>query len=293
MVVRCLSHIDTEGSPYVRTSVRQVFLLTAEHHRGILYVRMSRQVTKAENLARQSPIPLYYQLKGIFRSWIVSGKFDSDKRFPSENELQEQYNVSRMTIRRALSELVNEGFLVREQGRGSFVVQQRVQDQLRQLTSFTEDMQLRGLVTASKVLSFQVVVDGEVAQKMDISEHEELVRLERVRLVEEEPIALQTAFVRHHFCPGLAESGLVEGSLYKTLEGSYGLRLGRALQTLEAKPADEYEARLLQIEKGYPVLALERLTYLHNGGAIEFVRSTYRGDQYRFTVELARQRKGQ
>lgn len=250
---------------------------------------MSRQPARApSSLDRSSPVPLYYQLKEIFRSWISSGKFDSDGRFPSEAELQQRFGVSRMTVRRALSELVNEGFLIREQGRGSFVVRPRVQDQLRRLTSFTEDMQLRGLSTESRILDFRVLHDQEVARKMGIPEDEELVQLRRLRLVEGEAIAIQNAFVRHRFCPGIVDRGLADGSLYKTLEEGYGLRLGRALQTVEAKPADEYEAKLLKLEIGQPVLVLERLTYLVGGEPIEYVRSVYRHDRYRFTVELGR-----
>jgi len=239
-------------------------------------------------LDRGSPVPLYYQLKEIFRSWINAGKFDSDGRFPSESELQKRFGVSRMTIRRALSELVHEGFLIREQGRGSFVVRPRVQDQLRRLTSFTEDMRLRGLPTESRILDFRAVHDEEVARKMDIPEDEELVQLRRLRLVEGEPIAIQNAFVRHRFCPGILQQGLVGGSLYRTLEEGYGLKLGRALQTVEAKPADEYEARLLEMEASQPVLILERLTYLATGDPIEYVRSSYRGDRYQFIIELVR-----
>jgi len=246
-------------------------------------------VNQAEQvLDRRSPVPLYYQLKEIFRSWITSGKFAAGERFPSEGELQKQFKVSRMTVRRALSELASEGFLVRERGRGSFVVQRRLQEQLRRLTSFTEDMQFRGLSTTSKILDFCVVHDKEVARKMEIPEEEELVQLRRLRLVEGEAIAIQNAFIRHRFCPGIAERGLLDGSLYKTLEEGYGLRVGWAFQTVEAKPADDYEADLLKLELGQPVLLLERLTYLVDGEPIEYVRSTYRGDRYRFIVELSR-----
>jgi len=240
------------------------------------------------SLDPHSPIPLYYQLKQILHSWIVTGKYESKQRFPSERELQELYDVSRMTIRRALSELVNEGFLVREQGRGSFVIKPRLQDRLGSLTSFTEDMNQRGLSTRAKVVFIQVVLDKEVAQKMSIPPEEELVKLQRVRSVGREPLALQTAFIRHSFCPGLVERGLDSGSLYKTLENVYGLEIGHAQQVFEAKPADEYEARMLNINVGFPVLLLERLTYLHNRAPIEYVRSAYRGDKYRFTVELKR-----
>ncbi|MCR4391446.1 MAG: GntR family transcriptional regulator [Candidatus Acetothermia bacterium] len=245
-------------------------------------------VEATAGLDRRSPVPLYYQCKEIFRSWITAGEFDSGGRFPSESELQKQFAVSRMTIRRALAELVHEGFLVREQGRGSFVVKSRVQDQLGRLTSFTEDMRSRGLSTSSKVLEFKVVKDAEAAQRMGVSPDEDLVNLQRVRLVEDEPIAFQNAFIRHRFCPGLVERGLLEGSLYRALEEVYGLRLGRAVQTLAAKPADQYEAELLEIVPSQPVLVLERTTYLQNGAPIEYVRSVYPGDRYRFVVELVR-----
>lgn len=239
-------------------------------------------------LKRESPVPLYHQLKEILRAKITAGEFDSDGQFPSERELVERYKISRMTARQALSELVNEGLIIREQGRGSFVVQPRLQDQLRHLTSFTEDMQLRGFITESKIIEFHVVTEQTVAKQMEIPDDEELVQLQRLRYVDKEPVALQTAFVRHRFCPRLVEQGLVDGSLYKTLEERYGLRLGRALQTIEAKPADEYEAKMLKVKIGQPVLTLERLTYLPDGQPIEYVRSTYRGDRYRFTVELQR-----
>jgi GntR family transcriptional regulator len=128
-------------------------------------------------LKRESPVPLYHQLKEILRAKITAGEFDGDGPFPSERELVERYKISRMTVRRALSELVNEGFLIREQGRGSFVVRPRVQEQLRHLTSFTEDMKLRGFPMKSKITDFRVVVDGAVANKMEIPVDEEFVRL--------------------------------------------------------------------------------------------------------------------
>ncbi|MCS7240666.1 MAG: GntR family transcriptional regulator [Candidatus Bipolaricaulota bacterium] len=251
--------------------------------------RLADVITEScEALQRSSPVPLYYQLKEIFRSWIIAGRFNSGERFPSESALQKHFQVSRMTIRRALTELVNEGFLIRERGRGSFVVRPRVQSQLRRLTSFTEDMQLRGLRADSKFLDFCCVRDAEAARKMGVAEDEELVQIRRLRLVEGEPVALQNAYVRHALCPGIVEKGLIEGSLYKTIEDGYGLKLGRALQTVEAKPADEYEAGLLGIGVGQPVLILERLTYLANGEPVEYVRSSFRGDRYRFVIELVR-----
>ncbi|MEM1867625.1 MAG: GntR family transcriptional regulator [Thermosphaera sp.] len=168
------------------------------------------------------------------------------------------------------------------------MVRSRVQEELRRLTSFTEDMRSRGLSTDSRILVFQVVFDREAAQKMGVSESEELVQLRRLRFVEGEAIAIQNAFLRHRFCPGIVDRGLDGGSLYRTLEKTYGVALGRALQTVEAKPADDYEAEMLSMRPGQPVLVLERLTYTSSGEPVEYVRSSYRGDRYRFVVELAR-----
>ncbi len=241
-----------------------------------------------EELNRESPIPLYYQLKGILRSSITVGKFDTTGLFPSERELIESYRVSRMTVRRALSELVNEGLLVREQGRGSFVVQHRVQEQLGHLLSFTEIVREQSSPLESRVLDFQVVADSEVAKKMGIRVEEELVRLHRLRLIGDDPLVLQTTYVRHSLCPDIVQRGLRDDSLYKTLEDDYGLLLGEATGTVEAIPSNDHEASLLNITEGAPILFFEQLTYLQDGSPAEYSRSSYRGDRYRFTIKLAR-----
>ncbi|MEM1867553.1 MAG: GntR family transcriptional regulator [Thermosphaera sp.] len=234
---------------------------------------------------------MYYQLKEILRSWITGGYFDTGARFPSEQELQKRFGVSRITVRRALAELVEEGFLTREQGRGSFVVKPWLREPLGLLTSFTEEMKKRGIPCTSKILDFQILIDKEVAQKMSISLDEKVIRLQRVRFAYDEPIALQTNYIRYKFCPDLIDRGLIEESLYKTLEEVYGLRLMWAEQTMVAKPADDYEAQLLKIKPGQPLLAFERLTYLENGEVIEYVRSVYRGDRYKFVMALKRVRE--
>jgi GntR family transcriptional regulator len=193
--------------------------------------------------------------------------------------LQEQFGVSRITVRRALAELVNEGFLLREQGRGSFVVKPWLKEPLGPLTSFTEEMRKSGIPCSSQILEFSLVSDREIAQKMSILLNEHFVRLQRVRIAYNEPIALQTNFIRYKFCPDLVERRLLV---------VYGLKLCWAKQVLVAKPAGEYEARVLQIKAGQPLLAFERLTYLETGEPIEFVRSVYRGDKYKFVMILKR-----
>jgi len=246
------------------------------------------QLFSSSELNRRSPVPLYHQIKGILKSWISSGKYSQQDRFPAERELEAHFKVSRMTIRRAVSELVEQGYLYREQGRGCFIARPRMEYELGRLTSFTEDMCVRSFSTTARILTFDVVTDNDVASRLGVSDEEELLRLVRVRSILDEPVVLQTAYILRSVAYNLADTELLDGSLYKTLEVVCGLRIGHAKQTIESRSADEHEALLLGIQHRTPVLALERLSYLHNGTAFEFVRSTYRSDKYRFTVALRR-----
>ncbi|MGY4707694.1 GntR family transcriptional regulator [Candidatus Bipolaricaulota sp. J31] len=239
---------------------------------------------------RGSPLPIYHQLKEALKEQIESGVLKPHERVPSERELEEMYRISRMTARRALEELEAEGYIYRAQGKGSFVAEPKIRQGLLWLTSFTEDMQERGMRAGARVLEVKVVKgDEKLARRLRASPSEEFVKVQRLRLADDEPMALETSFLRRRFCPGLEEFDFTNRSLYKTLQEKYGLRLGRAEQTVEAKVADEFEAELLGVKPGTPMLAMERVTYLDDGQTpIEYVRSVYRGDRYKLYVELRR-----
>ncbi len=240
-------------------------------------------------LDRASPLPLYYQIKELLRERIERGELRPHERLPSENELERALGVSRMTARRALAELETEGYVYREQGRGTFVAEPKLRQSLLRLTSFTEDMRARGLRPGARVLDVRVMRDERVAARMGLEPEEAFVRVRRVRLADGQPLALETAYVRAALCPGLEAEDLTDRSLYQTLRERYKLQLGRAEQTLEAGAATEFEAQVLRIPVGQPVLLIERLTFLGDGKTpIEFVRSVYRGDRYKFVVELRR-----
>jgi len=238
---------------------------------------------------RGSPLPIYYQLKEALKQQIESGALKPHDRMPSERELEEAYHISRMTARRALAELEAEGYIYRVQGKGSFVAEPKVRQGLLWLTSFTEDTRGRGMRAGAKVLRAEVVKDERVARRLGLDPAEEFVMLQRLRLADGKPMALETSYLRRHFCPGLEKYDFTDRSLYRTLQEEYGLRLGRAEQTVEAKVADEFEAELLGVKPGTPMLSMERITYLDDGQTpIEFVRSVYRGDRYKLYVELKR-----
>lgn len=243
-----------------------------------------------KRISQASPLPLYYQLKELLREQIESGALKPNEPVPSERELEERYGISRMTARHALSQLEAEGFVYRKQGSGTFVAEPKIRQGLLRLTGFTEDMQSKGMKPGAKVLDMDVLPgDEELESKLGSSSDEQFVKVQRVRTADGKPMALETSFLRRKFCPGIEKIDLNDRSLYETLEEQYQIFLSRAEQTLEPKLADEYEARILGVDKGKPMLLMERTTFLEDGStAIEYVRSVYRGDRYKFYVELKR-----
>lgn len=241
-------------------------------------------------LSRNSPVPLYCQLKDILKAAIECGKLKPNDRLPPETELAQRFQVSRMTVRQALIELENEGFIRRRQGRGTFVAEPKFRQSLLRLTSFTEDMQARGLKPGGRVLSIKVILgDKDLMQRFRATPDERFVRLERIRLADGEPMALEISFLRRKFCPGIEEIDFTDQSLYAILHEQFGLELGWASQTIEAKLANEYEAKLLGVQVGSPMLLMQRITYLADSlTPIEYVRSSYRGDRYQLYVEVKR-----
>jgi GntR family transcriptional regulator len=240
-------------------------------------------------LGKDVPIPLYYQIKARLLDAIENGQLRPGDRVPSERELTTQFNVSRMTARQALTELENQGYLYRVQGKGTFVATPKLEQPLASLTSFTEDMRRRGLEPAARILAAEETVAGhKVARALNIAETAGVYRLERLRLAGGEPMALEISHVPAALTPGLLNEDSVEHSLYRVLTERYGIRLVRATQSLEATAANAYEAEMLHVREGTPVLLLERISRDAADRPVEYVRSLYRGDRYRFTTELIR-----
>jgi GntR family transcriptional regulator len=233
-------------------------------------------------------MPLYLQVKEMLKEKIESGILKPHEPVSSERELEEQYNISRMTARHALSDLEEEGLVYRKQGRGTFVTQPKVQQGIVDLTSFTEEMKSRRIKAGARVLDIEVFTDDDaLASLLFASPSEQFVRIQRLRTGNGDPIALETSVLRRKFCPGIEDEDLTDRSLCKALEEKYSVYCHRAEQTLEAKLADEYEAKLLGIKEREPVLYLERVTFMEDGEtAIEYVRYIYPGDRYKFFVEL-------
>lgn len=236
------------------------------------------------------PIPLYYQIKTRLLEQIEAGQLKPGDRVPSERELTERYGVSRMTARQALVELETQGYLVRVQGRGTFVATPKLEQTLATLTSFTEDMRRRGLEAGAQVLSAGEVPAGRrVSHALGIAETAPVFRLERLRLAGGEPMALESSHLVVTYFPGLQELDFAHVSLYEILRERYGVQLVRAAQSLEAVAADAMQAEVLKVREGTPLMLMERTSWDQQGRAVEMVRSYYRGDRYRFVTELLSQ----
>lgn len=236
-------------------------------------------------LSDSLPLPLYLQLARHLRDLIVTGRLADQDALPGERELAEAFGVSRVTVRKALRELIAEGLLRQRQGAGTFVNRSpHVEQRLSALTSFTEDIGARGFMPGSAWLNRSVAVaTPEEAMALGLRPGAEVARLHRLRLADGTPLAIELSALPTRFLP---DPSVVQGSLYETLRGR-GFPPFRALQRLSAirLPADQ--AALLQVPDGAPALYIERRTFLEDGTPLEFVRSHYRGDAYDFVVELS------
>jgi GntR family transcriptional regulator len=235
----------------------------------------------SHHLDKSSPIPLYYQLRTALLDRIKSGDWKPHQQLPTEDELAEVHGVSKATVRQALRDLAEAGLVRRQQGRGTFVADNKVQFGPRHLTSFTEEMRDVGMQSGSVVLDQGVVpADRNIAAKLQVAEGAELYRLERLRVAGEEPMGLQCVHMPCSLAPGLFETDFGTASLYETLSRKYGLVPDHASQTHFAVALDRRQAELLRVAEGGPALGGERLTSLRSGRPLELTQSVMRGDRY-------------
>ena len=209
---------------------------------------------------------------------------------PSERQLCEQLGVSRPTLRSVVDDLVRDGTLVRRQGKGMFVARAKIAQSLAQLGGAgSHIMASVDGVWASRTLAFEVGPAGaRVGRRLHLAPHDEIVRVHRVRLVDGEPVCVETVHLPRRLVADLAAEELEGVSLYALLRRRFGLTLARAVQIIEPTVADEQEAALLEVPAYSPALLFERTTQDARGRAVEFTHSIYRGDRYRIvsTLEL-------
>lgn len=224
-------------------------------------------------------VPKYYLVKGEILALIAD--LAPGDLVPTERDLAQRLDTSRTTVRQAIAELVSDGRLVRRQGRGTFVAPPKLM-RVRQLTSFSEDLSSDGWRPGSIILDIsQESAADEVCTGLLVEEGSPYLRVERLRTAAEEPIAHEVAHLPGRY-PGLADALATQGSLYRTLRDNYGVDLFVVEDTVETTLADPREATLLGVDTGLPMLLIHRTAWGAAGSPVEWTRSTFRGDRFRF-----------
>ncbi len=227
--------------------------------------------------------PLYQQLQRALREAIQNHVLAPDDALPAERQIASDLAISRITVRKAIEGLVEEGLLVRRQGSGNFVAG-RIEKNFAKLTSFSEDMRARGRTPRSEWLKrAEGAVTPEEALALRLSPGAPVFRFHRLRFADEAPMCLEYATVAASCLPSLDAVG---ASLYEALAEA-GNRPVRALQRLRALLLNEEQAKLLQAQEGDAGLLVERVGFLRDGRAVEYCQSFFRGDTYDFVAELS------
>ena len=233
------------------------------------------------SVSEDSPVPLYHQVESNLRRLIESGELPPGTTVPPENVLTERYDVSRHTIRKAMSRLANDNLIERSAGRGTFVAPEADQSRFYLDRSFTEQMAEMGRVASSRVLDSKTgTIDDEAPEILQSRSGAPCLSLSRLRLGDDEPIGIQHHTVITEECPGLEQHDFSSQSLYDLLAHEYDLRIGEIQHTITAAVADERQAELLEISLGDPLLVVHTAAFLDSGTVIEHTTSYYRADRY-------------
>ncbi len=239
---------------------------------------ISRAMLKHSDLG----LPLYQQLETALRENIDEGRLTNSIPLPGERDIAQSLDISRVTVRKAIQNLVKDGILTQRQGAGTFV-SERMEQPLDYLSGFTEDMQLQGLNSGVVWLERKLrIATKEEVNLLRLSKNERVAHLYRLRTANEKPMALEMAVLSERIIP---DPEAINGSLYDHLNEKK-LRPTRANQRFRAGLCNEEQMTFLRIAAGSPVLFIERRSFLADGTPIEVTRSNYRGDSYDFVSEL-------
>ncbi|MFO7947264.1 MAG: GntR family transcriptional regulator [Armatimonadota bacterium] len=254
------------------------------------------QLPQIEKPNRDSKTPLYVQIIDNFSEAIRTGVLKSGDRLPPQADLADFFGVSLAPVKQALSELEKHGIIARRQGQGTFVRditpvrEERIQ--YSRIPWFHREMKERGLKPTAEVLDLEkqkVGSDRQLQQELELDAEDDVVMLRRVRLANEMPVSLQTAWFIADKVSGLEDRNIgIEESITDILREEYGIVVASARQRITATTAVDEDGRYLNVPEGSPLLLVERTSYLENGTPLEFVRDR-RHSTWQFTVWLRRQ----
>lgn len=229
-------------------------------------------------------IPTYIQIHDQLKHEIDQGKWTIGQRLPSERDLAEHFNVSRMTLRQAISLLAEEGVLQRKVGSGTYIASTRVREKMRGTTSFSEIIKSQGKQPSTKLISYHAVSPSDQEkERLRLTKGDRVIRMERVRYADETPVVYEVAVVPEHLIRHFKKEDITR-HFFQTLI-DHGHKIGKSEQTIYARLANEKVANYLDISKNQAVLALRQVSYLEDGTPFEYVKSQYAGERFEFYLE--------
>lgn len=230
--------------------------------------------------------PYYLQIREVIYNKIINGEYKTGEKLPSEDKLAEEFGVSRMTVCKALAELVNNEYLTRIQGSGTYVSKIRKEGSQLDIVGFNDSMNKKGFKVNTKVFLKQLEVPSkEIVKKLNIPFTQKVIHLKRLRLVNNEPIVVQDTYLNAKLCEELLEVDFENNALYESIRNICGRNIIRSKDIIEAIAADAETSELLEVKVGFPVLLTQRIAYVDNDVPIELTYSLYRSDQYVLEVE--------
>lgn len=233
-------------------------------------------------------LSVYIKIHNQMREQIKQGQWKEGQKIPSERNLADRYNVSRMTARAAINSLVADGLLERRVGSGTYVSVSKIKEKLNGLASFTETVEKLGKHPSSKLVAYYTKnANSSEVDKLQLQAGEKVLVLERVRYADQVPICYEQASIPNRIADQLNKESITS-HLYQSLEEEGILQVAYADQTISASWANEAMADLLEINRGDPILSLRQVTYSQTGQAFEYVRSKYVGDRYEMVIRSSK-----
>lgn len=240
-------------------------------------------------ILREIPIPYYYQIEKILEESIKKNEYKVNDYLPSERELSKEFNVSKITIRKALSNLEFKGLIKKVKGKGSIVSDKKIEGRiLNKMIGTFNDLVGMGFDVKNKILSNNILKPpAEVRSKLNIDLDEEVLQFERIRLIDNEPYQYSNSFIPIKLIPEFNIDLIINKSLYEVLEHDFSLKINRITRILEASIASALDAKMFKIKEGFPILIFENITYLAGNKPMEFSWNRIRGDLSKFQIDIS------
>lgn len=242
------------------------------------------------DIDKNSPIPYHYQLTEIIRKLISQNQWRQGDKLPSEREFCETFDISRITVRKALDSLASEGLIQTTKGVGTFVSEQKYLEKWTSFpVGFTDSLANQGYRIETQVLTLETIpTTDEISKELGLSSGDLILHLHRLRFIAQEPILIVTSYLPQRLVSDLEKNDFTHKSLYQVLRENYGLVIDKVRRGIEAVAATKEEATLLHVETGSPLLQIESTSYTTDGKPVEYFIAKRRGDRTRFEFELSK-----